>query len=45
MAEDEWRALYPEARDACSETEWMARYPDRVNRFTYVHVYYVLKKP
>lgn len=43
--QDAWRALHPEARDACSEAEWMARYPERGDFFTYVHVYYMLRKP
>jgi len=44
-SEDAWRSLYPEARDPCSEAEWMARYPDRANCFTYVHAFYDLRKP
>jgi len=44
VTEDGWRALHPEARDTCSETEWMARYQERADYFTYVHVYYMLRK-
>jgi len=45
QTEDQWRALHAEAIDNCSLDEWMSRYPNRANAFTYVHTYYIISKP
>lgn len=45
VTRDEWRVLHAEAPVSCSEAEWMARYPERQNRFTDVCAYYCVRKP
>ena len=45
LSEPDWMALHAEASTACSEEEWLTRYPHRTDYFTYVHSFYYLKKP
>jgi len=45
LSKDEWKALHLEAPEPCSLDEWMARYPERIDRCRYVHTYFYLEKP
>jgi hypothetical protein len=42
---DRWMEIYGEMGDEYSQDTWRGQYDQRMNRFNYTYVYYILKKP